>query len=232
MKTIFLSPSDLAFLLDDSPWGFYQKYNLGIKRPPVILPKIFTLIDVLTKASYLDKNLNDVDKSLPDAILVEADQWVKSKPITNSDFPDVEVIIRGKIDGILRYADDTNTVIDFKTCEISEKVLAKYVRQLSSYSFAITHPFSNSDLSMKLRDKVGLFVFEPDKFYIDYNSKAGLKGKFKYIEYDINLEDFENYIKNEVIPLIAGKEPAPSDNDPCWTYLKQFGFEYEEDADL
>ena len=112
MKTIFLSPSDLAFLLDDSPWGFYQKYNLGIKRPPVILPKIFTLIDVLTKASYLDKNLNDVDKSLPDAILVEADQWVKSKPITNSDFPDVEVIIRGKIDGILRYADDTNTVID------------------------------------------------------------------------------------------------------------------------
>jgi hypothetical protein len=232
MKTIFLSPSDLAFLLDDSPWGFYQKYNLGIKRPPVILPKIFTLIDVLTKASYLDKNLNDVDKSLPDALLVEADQWVKSKPISNPDFPDLEIIIRGKIDGILRYSDDTNTVIDFKTCEISEKVLQKYVRQLSSYSFAITHPFSNTDLTMKLREKVGLFVFEPDKFYIDYNSKAGLKGKFKYVEYDINLTDFENYIKNEVIPLIAGKEPAPSDNDPCWVYLKQFGFEYEEDADL
>jgi hypothetical protein len=229
MKTIFLSPSDLAFLLDDSPWGFYQKYNLGIKRPPVILPKIFTLIDVLTKASYLDKNLNDVDKSLPDALLVEADQWVKSRPITHPDFPDLEVIIRGKIDGILRYADDTNTVIDFKTCEISEKVLQKYVRQLSSYSFAITHPFSNTDLSMKLREKVGLFVFEPDKFYIDYNSKAGLKGKFKYIEYDINLEDFENYIKNVVIPLIAGKEPPPTDDDPCWVYLKQFGFEYEED---
>ena len=43
MKTIFLSPSDLAFLLDDSPWGFYQKYRQGVKRPPFSMPKIFTV---------------------------------------------------------------------------------------------------------------------------------------------------------------------------------------------
>lgn len=229
MKTIFLSPSDLAFLYDESPWGFYQKYNLGIKRPPVILPKIFTLIDVLTKASYLNKNLNQIDKSLPDAVLVDADEWVKSKPIVNPDFPDFEVVIRGKIDGILRYDDETNAVIDFKTCEISEKVLSKYIRQLSSYSYAITNPMSSSDLTMKLRNYVGLFVFEPDKFYIDEFARASLKGKFKYISYDINLDDFENFIRNEVIPLIAGKEPPPTDADSCWVYLKQFGFEYEEE---
>lgn len=229
MKTVFLSPSDLAFLLDESPWGFYQKYNLGIKRPPIILPKIFTLIDVLTKASYLGKNLNDIDKSLPDAILTDADEWVKSKPISNPDYPEIEVIVRGKIDGIIKYADGTSAVIDFKTCEISEKVLQKYIRQLSSYSYAITHPFSNSDFSLKLRNQVGLFVFEPDKFSIDYNSRAGLKGQFKYISYDIDLESFENYVKNEIIPLIAGKEPPPTDTDPCWVYLKQFGFEYEEE---
>ena len=80
---------------------------------------------------------------------------------------------------------------------ISEKVLQKYIRQLSSYSYAITHPFSNSDFSLKLRNQVGLFVFEPDKFSIDYNSRAGLKGQFKYISYDIDLESFENYVKNE-----------------------------------
>ena len=163
MKTIFLSPSDLAFLYDESPWGFYQKYNLGIKRPPVILPKIFTLIDVLTKASYLNKNLNQIDKSLPDAVLVDADEWVKSKPIVNPDFPDFEVVIRGKIDGILRYDDETNAVIDFKTCEISEKVLSKYIRQLSSYSYAITNPMSSSDLTMKLRN----YVVDNFKWYGD-----------------------------------------------------------------
>ena len=58
-------------------------------------------------------------------------------------------------------------MIDFKTCEISEKVLQKYIRQLSSYSYAMTHPFSDSDFSLKLRNEVGLFVFEPDKFSID-----------------------------------------------------------------
>ena len=49
------------------------------------------------------------------------------------------------------------------------------------------------------------------------------------INLERDLESFETYVKNEIIPLIAGKEPPPSDSDPCWIYLKQFGFEYEED---
>ena len=229
MKTIYLSPSDLAFLLDDSPWGFYQKYNLGIKRPPVIIPRIFTVIDVLTKICCEDKNMKEFDESFPDAVITGADQWVKSVPIINSDFPDIEIILRGKIDGVLKFADDTHSVIDFKTCEIQEKTLQKYVRQLSCYSYALKNPNSSSDYSVEINDKIGLFVYEPTKFSITSESIANLNGKFKYIEYDFNLEEFENFIKNQVIPLIAGKEPPPTDDDPCWVYLKQFGFEYEED---
>lgn len=229
MKTIYLSPSDLAFLLDDSPWGFYQKYNLGIKRPPVIIPRIFTVIDVLTKVCCENKNMKDFDESFPDAVITGADQWVKSVPIINCDFPDIEIILRGKIDGVLKFADDTHSVIDFKTCEIQEKTLQKYVRQLSCYSYALKNPNSPSDYSVEINNKIGLFVYEPTKFSITSDSIANLNGKFKYIEYDFNLEEFENFIKNQVIPLIAGKEPPPTDDDPCWVYLKQFGFEYEED---
>jgi len=229
MKTIYLSPSDLAFLLDDSPWGFYQKYNLGIKRPPVIIPRIFTVIDVLTKICCEDKNMKEFDESFPDAVITGADQWVKSLPIINSDFPDVEIILRGKIDGVLKFADGTHSVIDFKTCEIQEKTLQKYVRQLSCYSYALKNPNSPSDYSVEINNKIGLFVYEPTKFSISSVGGANLDGKFKYIEYDFNLEEFEKFIKNQVIPLIAGKEPPPTDDDPCWVYLKQFGFEYEED---
>jgi hypothetical protein len=229
MKTIYLSPSDLAFLLDDSPWGFYQKYNLGIKRPPVIIPRIFTVIDVLTKICCEDKNMKEFDESFPDAVITGADQWVKSIPIINSDFPDIEIILRGKIDGVLKFKDGTHSVIDFKTCEIQEKTLQKYVRQLSCYSYALKNPNSPSDYSIEINNKIGLFVYEPTKFSISSVSGANLDGKFKYIEYDFNLEEFENFIKNQVIPLIAGKEPPPTDDDPCWVYLKQFGFEYEED---
>ena len=229
MKTSFLRPSDLAFLLDDSPWGFYQKYNLGIKRPPVIIPRIFTVIDVLTKVCCENKNMKEFDESFPDAVITGADQWIKSIPIVNPDFPDIEVILRGKIDGVLKFSDGTHSVIDFKTCEIQEKTLQKYVRQLSCYSYALKNPNSPSDYSVEINNKIGLFVYEPTKFSITSNSAANLNGKFKYIEYDFDLEEFESFIKNKVIALVAGKEPPPTDDDPCWVYLKQFGFEYEED---
>ena len=229
MKTIFLSPSDLAFLYDDSPWGFYQKYNQGLKRPPVIIPKIFTVIDVLTKVCCENKNMKEFDSSFPDAVLTGADQWVKSKPIMNPDFPDYEVIIRGKVDGVLKYEDGTHSVIDFKTCEIQEKTLQKYVRQLSCYSYAMANPNSASDYSVEVNDKIGLFIYEPNKFEISGDGFANLGGKLKYIEYALDLDEFVEFIKKQIIPLIAGKEPAPKDDDPCWVYLKQFGFEYEEE---
>jgi hypothetical protein len=173
--------------------------------------------------------MKEFDQSFPDAELTGADQWVKSKAIVNSDFPDIEVILRGKIDGVLKFGDGTHTVIDFKTCEIQEKTLQKYVRQLSCYSYAMANPNSESDYSVKINDKIGLFVYEPSKFTIAEDCSANLGGKLKYVEYDLDLNAFADFIKKEVIPLIAGKEPAPTDDDPCWVYLKQFGFEYEEE---
>jgi hypothetical protein len=173
--------------------------------------------------------MKEFDQSFPDAELAGADQWVKSKAIVNPDFPDIEIILRGKIDGVLKFADGTHSVIDFKTCEIQEKTLQKYVRQLSCYSYAMANPNSTSDYSVKINDKIGLFVYEPNKFSISEDGSANLGGKLKYIEYNLDLDEFAGFIKKQVIPLIAGKEPPPNDEDPCWVYLKQFGFEYEED---
>ena len=229
MKTIFLSPSDLAFLYEESKWGFHQKYTSGIKRPPVIIPKVFTTIDVLTKLTFLNKSMVNFDSSFPDALLVDADKWVKSKPIVNSDYPEFEVSLRGKIDGLLRYPDMSHSVIDFKTCEINEITLAKYIRQLSCYAYALRHPNSSADYSVTVNEKIGLFVFQPNAFDMNESGVANLSGDFKYIEYTWDEEDFVEFIKYKIIPLLAGKEPKPAENDPCWSYLKQFGFEYEEE---
>lgn len=229
METIFISPSDFAFLFLETKWGFYQKYKNGIKRPPPIIPKIFNIIDACIKDKYINQNLNQIAKSLPDAILESADQWVKSKPISNPNYPDVEIVIRGKIDGVLKYADNSFTVIDFKTSEISESYLENYVNQLSCYAYCLRYPNSSRDFSLNVNDKVGLFVFQPKEFMIDYNSKAGIKGVMEYFEYDFNEVEFEKFIKDEIIPLLMGPEPKPEDNDPCWIYLKQLGFQYEQE---
>lgn len=229
MKTIYISPSDLAFLYDESKWGFYSKYVSGVKRPPVILPKIFTIIDSLIKDSYIGQNLNKINKNLPDAILTSNDKWVVSKSIVNPEYPNISIQIRGKIDAVLDYQDGSYSVIDFKTSEINENFLNKYKRQLHSYAYAILNPENSSNFTLSNLKNIGLLVFEPTKFYIDYNDLAGLKGNFKWISFDLNIIDFENFIKNDLIPLLAGVEPKPEENDNCWQYLKQFGFEYQQE---
>ena len=229
MQTIFISPSDLAFLYLESPWGFHQKYRSGIKRPPLILPKIFNVIDASIKLKYLDENMSRVCSDLPNGILCSADEWVKSKPIVNDKHPDFEVIIRGKIDGTLKNVDGTYTVIDFKTTEINEEHLQKYIMQLSCYTYCVKYPNSSRDYKLPVSDKVGLFVFEPKEFSIDYNSKASLRGKIVYKEYDYDEEKFVDYIRDTIIPLLAGDEPKPKDDDPLYVSLKQFGFEYTEE---
>jgi hypothetical protein len=80
-----------------------------------------------------------------------------------------------------------------------------------------------------MSDKCGLLVFEPNEFFIDYNDKAGLKGKFAWVEMSYSAVKFENFIKNEVIPIIVGKEPRPLVDDPYWVYLQQLGIVFEEE---
>ncbi len=229
MQTIFLSPSDLAFLFLESPWAFHQKYRQNIKRPPLVLPKIFNAIDASIKLKYLDKNMFEVCSDMPNAILQSADQWVKSKPITNSKYPDFEIIIRGKIDGTIKNPDGTYSVIDFKTTEINENHLEKYIQQLSCYSYCLQNPNSSKDFSLPISDKVGLFVFEPSNFSIDSNSNANLSGQIKYFEYEYDKNKFEDFIRNQIIPLLASDEPKPKDDEPYYVFLKQFGFEYTEE---
>ena len=230
MNTIYISPSDLTFLYRESKWGFHQKYVAGIKRPPLILPKIFNIIDATIKVKYIGENLYRINKNLPDAKLIDSNgKWVISKPIINQNYPDLEIKIRGKIDAALEYQDGSHAVVDFKTSEINEKYLEMYKNQLFAYSYAITNPENSNVLHLNNVTKAGLLVFEPNEFHIDYNDKAGIKGSFKWIEFKLDLDGFESFIKNELIPLLAGKEPKPEESDNYWLYLKQFGFEYEED---
>jgi hypothetical protein len=227
--TVLISPSDFAFLYEQSKWGFYNKYKNGIKRPTVIMPKIFTLIDRSFKESFIDQNLNAVCKDLPDANFQDADKWVVSKEISNPSYPDVKVQIRGKIDAVFAYPDESFAIIDLKTSEVSEQYLEKYKRQLMAYSYAVKNPENSKSFQLDNLKNTGLLIFDPKKFFIDSNSKGGIQGDIKWLEFKLDLDDFELFIKDEVIPLLSGKEPAPTKEDPQWEFLTQFGFEFVEE---
>ena len=224
MKTINISPSDFAFLYTESKWGFYQKYKQGVKRPPFSMPKIFTVIDNLIKKNYENVDISIIDKNLPSGIISHSDSWIKCKPIRNPDFPDIEVSTIGKIDSILK-TETGYAVIDFKTCDIGEYLIKKYELQLNAYAYSILNAKSDG-LSLSEINRTGLIVFEPNEFLVNQGSTASLNGVFKWVEINFDPIQFENFIKYEVIPLLAGPEPIPEETDPCWVYLKQLGIEY------
>jgi hypothetical protein len=226
--TILISPSDFAFLYEQSKWGFYSKYKNGIKRPTVIMPKVFTIIDHAFKKSFINKNLNEVCRDLPDANFQDTDKWVVSKEISNPSYPDLKVQIRGKIDAVFAYPDNSYAIVDLKTSDVSDQYADKYKRQLMAYSYAVKNPENHKSFHLENLKNTGLLVFTPDDFFIEHDSKSGITGKVKWIEYDLDLEGFENFIKDEIIPLLSGEDPAPTKEDPQWEYLTQFGFRYEE----
>jgi hypothetical protein len=116
-------------------------------------------------------------------------------------------------------------VIDFKTCDVGEYLIKKYELQLNAYAYSILNAKSDG-LSLIEINRTGLIVFEPNEFVVNQNSNASLNGAFKWVEINFDPVQFENFIKYEVIPLLAGPEPAPEETDPCWIYLKQLGVEY------
>jgi len=224
MQTINISPSDFAFLYTESKWGFYQKYRQGVKRPPFSMPKIFTVIDNLIKKNYENVDISTIDSNLPSGVISHSDSWVKCKPIRNPDYPDIEISTIGKIDSILK-TEDGHALIDFKTCDIGEYLIAKYELQLNAYAYSILNA-KNDGLSLKDINRTGLIVYEPNQFVVNDDHTASLNGVFKWVEVKFDPQAFEDFIKNEVIPLLAGPEPKPEDSDPCWFYLKQLGVEY------
>jgi len=189
--TVLISPSDFAFLYDQSKWGFYNKYKNGIKRPTVIMPKIFTLIDHSFKESFLNQNLYSICKDLPDATFRDADKWVVSKEISNPSFPDIKVQIRGKIDAVFAYPDESFAIIDLKTSDVSDQYAEKYKRQLMAYSYAVKNPEDSKAFHLDNLKNTGLLIFDPKKFHIDYNSKGGIKGDIRWLENKHDLDGFE-----------------------------------------
>ena len=137
--------------------------------------------------------------------------------------------MRGKIDAVFAYPDESFAIIDLKTSDVSDQYAEKYKRQLMAYSYAVKNPENSKAFHLDNLKNTGLLIFDPKKFHIDYNSKGGIKGDIRWLEYELDLDGFESFIVDEVIPLLAGKEPAPTNEDPQWEYLKQFGFEFVED---
>eukprot|EP00181_Compsopogon_caeruleus_P003859 CAMPEP_0184679164 /NCGR_PEP_ID=MMETSP0312-20130426/1984_1 /TAXON_ID=31354 /ORGANISM="Compsopogon coeruleus, Strain SAG 36.94" /LENGTH=377 /DNA_ID=CAMNT_0027128439 /DNA_START=1081 /DNA_END=2214 /DNA_ORIENTATION=- len=212
-----LSPSDFAFLWDECPRCYYYKVHGILSRPRLPFPSIFNRIDLQMRSFFRGKRTEDIfsGQTAPagEFLCEEDDAWVESQPINVPSHPSSSIVIRGKIDCLIRLDDGSYAVIDFKTSNV-DTWLTKYDRQLEAYATAMENPAPNADLEKLKVSQLGLVVFEPSEFgHVQKNNsrtRAELGGSLTYIDRPRQTSAFSKFLQEVVAVLDDDSPPVRS----------------------
>jgi hypothetical protein len=205
-----LSPSDFAFLWEECRRCFYLKVVTGFQRPRPAMPKIFNLIDAKMKSCYADIGKEQIVAGLPPGVIEHGEKWVESRPISVPNHTST-CFIRGKLDTVMKFADGTYGVIDFKTSTRKIEHVPLYGRQLHAYGYALEHP-APGGLGLNPISRLGLLVFEPSS-YLHQDQSASLSGGLSWVEIPRDDRGFLEYL-SEVLAVLELPEP-PGGSPSC-----------------
>jgi CRISPR/Cas system-associated exonuclease Cas4 (RecB family) len=184
------------------------------------MPKIFTLIDSQMKAFYSGKRTEEIAEGAPPGAVIQGEKWVESKPIR---FPGrvAACYVKGKFDTLVQFDDGSFGVIDFKTSQRKAEHVQLYSRQLHAYAYALENPASRG-FSAAPVSRLGLLVFEPEKYAQSATGYVGFAGRVSWIEIPRDDESFRRFLEG-VVEVLELPE-APAANPDCqWC-------RYREDA--
>lgn len=211
-----LSPSDFAFLWEECKRCFYLKVASNFPRPRSIMAAIFKVIDREMSAYFNGKRLEKIIPGVPPGVVQYGERWVESTPIS---FPGKKstCFIRGKFDTVVKFDDGSYGVIDFKTSKRRSEHIALYSRQLHAYAYALENP-SPGQFSVKPISKLGLLVYEPDKFSVEKADSAILSGGISWIEIPRDDKAFLEFLEEVVSVLELPAPPGGSPSCECCRY--------------
>jgi len=213
-----LSPSDFAFLWEECKRCFYLKVARGFPRPFGPFPKIFNLIDNEMKNYYLNMRTEKIDPEIPAGVVKYSEQWVESKPILSTQFG-ASCYIKGKFDTVLQFDDDTYGVIDFKTSRTSSGHVSLYGRQLHAYAHCLENP-AGSAFSVSPISRLGLLVYEPDKYGFVSKDRVALEGAIAWINIPLDKKGFLAFI-DKVLSVLTRTEPPPAHPECGWCRYRE-----------
>jgi hypothetical protein len=207
-----LSPSQLTFAWDECPRCFYLDVVLGIKRPSMALPKVFSRIDSLMKHLFADKPTSALSPDLPPGRVGAQGKWINSALISFDEL-EASCYLKGAFDSVLDFEDGTHAVIDFKTSSPSSAHVAFYGRQLSAYAYALEHP-SEKGLRISPISKLGLLYLDPVNIAHGENHKRiTYGGEVTWQEIPKDEAGFLAFLRG-VLTLLSQPEP-PSAPESC-----------------
>ena len=209
-----LSPSDFAFLWEECKRCFYLKVVNNIRRPKSPMPRIFTTIDAAMKERYGGRRTNEDMPFLPAGVIDSSVSWVQSRPLPVPQHNST-VTLRGKLDTLVRFDDQTYGVIDFKTAGVRDRHVSLYSRQLHSYALALENA-APGELSLAPVTKLWLVAFEPNSFSGGTDSDGCLAGPVEWKEVPRDDYAFLAFLEDVADLLELPKPPAaPSSCEWC-----------------
>jgi len=203
-----LSPSDFAYLYEDCKHCYYRKVKDGIVQPSMPMPGIFGAINTRLQNLLVGKPLSELSSDLPEGVVESQEGFVESKPVYGLD-----IYIKGKYDLLVKQADGTYLIVDFKLSQAHEDKITKYQSQLWSYKYAFEHP---SHGEPKQITKMGLIIMYPDRTAFK-NGEAYLSFPPKWLEVTYDEVAYKSFMSS-VHELLSGPIPAESHNCKWCTY--------------
>jgi hypothetical protein len=212
-----LAPSDMTFLFEDCKRCFYNKVALGVPRPSLPFPGLFTRLDKLEKGFYAQMRTTDVDQSLPPGSFSIGEHWVQSKthrtPSQKACF-----FIRGVFDVAIEFDDGTFGISDYKTTSPKDDHVPLYGRQLHSYAFALEYP-EQGKLHLAPISKLGLLAIDPVEM-IKFNGGGAFRLETTWIEVAKDYKAFKAFLSEVFTVLESGTAPAPDPKCRICEYLE------------
>lgn len=219
MTAYKLSPSDLTFLWDECPRCFYLKVVMGIGRPPMAFPSIFSNIDLLMKKMFSGKRTEEMLPHLPPGQVLFNGKWVESTPIQFASSP-ASCFVRGIFDSVLQFDDGSYAVIDFKTSQPNPKHIEFYGRQLRAYAYALEHP-APGKLALGPISRLGLLCVEPIDIDRDDTGRIRYIGDVTWLEVPRAEESFMAFLESVCRVLAAPQPPPPAEKCPFCKYREE-----------
>lgn len=212
MNPYKLSPSMLTFAWDECPRCFYLQVVLGISRPSMAFPKVFSRIDSLMKKLFADKPTSVISPDLPPGRVSLQGKWVVSQEM---QFEGIEAscYLKGAFDSVISFDDGTYAVIDFKTSQPNKSHVNFYGRQLNAYAYALEHA-APGVLSIKPVERLGLLYLDPvDIDHSPEQKRIVYGGEVTWTEIPKDEAKFEEFIAG-ILRVLSLPEP-PEANEDC-----------------
>lgn len=206
MKEIWLSPSDLSYLWNDSKLGFYDKYVMGVQRPSQPFPGVFNSIMNAMKECFEGKTLSqvyekdkfgDICNNAPSGTVYCPGMYVKSKLIDLGEF---KVGFSGKINCLLKDGEDVS-VFDFRTIENNPKLAENYFLHYMAYALCLENPLVGDPQKVS---NLGMVTYNPKSFGLISDS-GSLSGDLEWVSVPINKEKFKKWIVTDLKSLLMSK---------------------------